>query len=146
MASRDNISLAATPEVRSPLSSPVHPSERFDPSPLFTDEDFPPLVSTGTKPLSPSSPITSPSFSDPTLQKSLSIFLDKTPLSPSVLPLDSIRFENVTIRRKKKSKPPLNAVPAPYTPMSTRLKEAERMTSSSPQRVLRALTPLSLDS
>ena len=55
--------------------------------PLFNDSDFPPLVLTSTP-----SPVGSPSFADPTLQKSLNIFTDKTPQSPSVLPLESIRF------------------------------------------------------
>ena len=45
--------------------------------------------------------ISSPSFNVPSLQKSLEIFLAKTPTSPTTLPLDSIHFENVTIRKKK---------------------------------------------
>ena len=124
------------------------PSTVISPSPLFSEADFPPLSTSGqTRPQSsgsPSlSPASSPSFADPSLQKSLSIFSNKTPLSPSVLPLDSIRFENVTIRRKKKSsKPPLDSsdsVQAHFTPLSERLKAAERSHSSS-HRVLRALT------
>ena len=122
----------------------------LSPVPLFTEADFPPLSFSGqTRPLSsgspPISPAVSPSFADPSLKKSLSIFSDKTPLSPSILPLDSIRFENVTIRRKKKpSKPPLDstdAVQAPYTPLSERLKAAESSLSSPSHRVLRASTP-----
>ena len=79
----------------------------------------------------------------------MSIFSDMTPLSPSVLPLDSIRFENVTIRRKKKNKSPMDAVDlvqVPYTPLSTRLKAAAHKPSSPPQRVLRASTPQQIDS
>ena len=95
--------------------------------------------------LIPISPVVSPSFADPSLKKSLSIFSDKSPLSPSVLPLDSIRFENVTIRRKKKStKPPhesTDSLQAPYTPLSERLKAVERSHSSTSHRVLRASTP-----
>ena len=120
------------------------------PTPLFIDADFPPLITSGHLPSGspPQSPVTSPSFSDPSLQKSPSIFSDKTPLSPSVLPLDSIRFENVTIRRKKKKSPldVVDLVLAPYTPLSTRLKAAARNQSSPSQRVLRASTPQRIDS
>ena len=120
------------------------------PAPLFTEADFRPLPSSGqTRPLStgssPISPAASPSFADPSLKKSLNIFSDKTPLSPSILPLDLIRFEKVTIRWKKKSsKPPLepsDTVQAPYTPISERLKATERSHSSPSPRVLRASTP-----
>ena len=120
-----------------------------DPSrPLFNALDFPPLVHSGPcLTISPHSPVDSPSFADPTLQKYLNIFTDKSPLSPSVLPLDSIRFENITIRRKKhpSSVNAVNLAPAPYTPLSTRLKNADRKPASSSKRVLRALTPPLLD-
>ena len=91
----------------------------------------------------PQSPVSSPSFADPSLQKSLEIFTIKTPLSPSVLPLDSIRFENVTIIKKRKKAPTESLVPisTPYIPLSTRLKNAARHQSTSPHRVLRAMTP-----
>ena len=133
----------------SPYSSPLisRPQEGASPTPLFSEAHFPPLVSSRPSPLGspPLSPVASPSFVDPSLQKYLSIFSDKTPLSPSVLPLDSIRFENVTIRRKKKSiKPHLDSVDivsASYTPLSMRLKAAARINSSPFQRVLRASTP-----
>ena len=129
------------------------PTSDISPVPLFTEADFPPLSTSGqTRPQSsgspPISPAVSPSFADPSLKKSLSIFSDKTPLSPSVLPLDSIRFENVTIRRKKKSsKPPhetTDSLQASYTPLSGRLKAAEHSHSSPSHRVLRASTPDSL--
>ena len=116
---------------------------------LFTDLDFPPLVNTGltTAGTPPHSLIASPSFADPTLQKSLNIFSDKTLLSQSVLPLDSIRFENVTIRRKKhnSSSDAATLAPTPYSPLSTRLKNVAHKPASSSQRVLRASTPLQFD-
>ena len=115
------------------------------PTPLFSEADFPPLERAGPIPVSPHSPANSPSFADPTLKKSLSIFTDKTPLSPSVLPLDSIRFENVTIRWKKNStKPPLDSsdsIQAPYMPLSDRLKAAESSIPFPTHQVLRATTP-----
>ena len=141
--------METTSGIITPHPSHSSPLESVHPSPLFIEAEFPPLVTSGPVPLSPHSPVTSPSFSDPSLQKSLSIFSDKTPLSPSVLPLDSIHFENVTIRRKKKNKSPLDAVdlvPTPYTPLSTRLKLATRKPSSSPQRVLRDSSPQQIDS
>ena len=67
--------------------------------PIFSQADFPPLIPSAS---SPSSPTDAPSFSDPSLLKTLNIFSDKSPLTPSVLPLDSIRFDNVTVRRKNK--------------------------------------------
>ena len=109
------------------------------PPSIFLDSDFPPLIHPCPIVLStpPHSPISLPSFADPSLQKSLEIFNVKTPLSPSVLPLDSIRFENVTIR-KKKNVPSKSLVPvsAPYTPLYTRLKNVARHQSTSPHRVL----------
>ena len=143
---RSGVSLVA-PLCPVPSSSPLIVSS---PIPLFSEDDFPPLTTSGqNRPQSSGSPhkipAASPSFADPSLKKSLSIFSDKTPLSPSVLPLDSIRFENVTIRRKKKTtKPPLDstdAVQSPYTPLSERLKAAESSLSSPSHRVLRASTP-----
>ena len=122
-----------------------HPSEVMPP--LFYEEDFPPLSRSGHTP-SPSplhSPTSTPSFADPSLQTSLDIFTDRTPLSPSVLPLDSIRFQNVTIRRRSK-KPPSSTSDStpqtlPYTPLSTRLKFVARNSLSSPLRALRAKSP-----
>ena len=131
------------------LASSLTPLKDISPTPLFSEADFPPLSSSGQiKPQSSGSPSissgSSPSFADPSLKKDLNIFSDKTPLSPLVLPLDSIRFENVTIRRKKKStKPPLDSsdsVQAPYTPLSERLKAAESSLSSPSQQVLGAST------
>ena len=139
-----------------PLVAPLNsvpsstPSTVISPAPLFSEADFPPLSTSGqTRPQSsgsPSiSPATSPSFADPSLKKYLSIFSDKTPLSPTVLPLDSIRFENVTIRRKKKAMKPVldyvDSVQAPFTPLSERLKAADRSISSPSLRVLGASTP-----
>ena len=126
-----------------PSSSPSLEPEILPPS-IFLDSDFPPLICPRpyVNSSSPHSPVSSPSFVDPSLQKSLEIFTVKTPLSPSVLPLDSIRFENVTIRRKEKA-PAESQIPvsAPYTPLSNRIKNAARHQSTSPHRVLRALTP-----
>ena len=56
------------------------------------------MVSYVTIPLDPHS------FKDPTLLNSLTIFSDKTPMSPLVIPMASIRHENVTIRKTHKSK------------------------------------------
>ena len=93
-------------EVLSPsLSLPSLPPSldpEVPPPSIFSDSDFPPLSC--PRPLVntsyPHSPVTSPSFADPQLQKSLEIFSAKTPLSLFVFPLDSIGFENVTIRKK----------------------------------------------
>ena len=116
------------------------------------DSDFPPLP--GSKPPSVPSPslgpVNSPSFADPSLQTSLEIFSDKTPHSPLVLPLDSIRFQNVTIRRKNKKAPPSTSdsspIPLHYTPLSSRLKNVARNLQPSSPRALRAKTPLSSSS
>ena len=146
-----SVSLQNEASPRIPPSFPC-PLEDVAPPPLFSEADFPPLTNTGPSTLEtpPLSPTDSPSFKDPSLQKTLNIFSDKTPLSPSVLPLDSIRFENVTIRRKKKStKPPFDSLdlsPAPYTPLSMRLKATDGTSSSPPPRVLRASTPHLTDS
>ena len=127
-------------------TTPPDPVDEPDP-PLFSLSDFPPLnPSIPLVTSHPLSPVDCPSFSDPSLQKSLDIFSDKTPISPSVLPLDSIRFENVTIRRKKKNKhiPSSRIIEppdAPHTPLSTRLKNAARKHASTTPRVLRAQTP-----
>ena len=50
---RDPIPNTVLPDSHSPLPSSLHPSDRSDPPPLFTDEDFPPLVTTGPNPKSP---------------------------------------------------------------------------------------------
>jgi len=93
--------------------------------------DFPPLPSTTSPPShapSPRSPTTSPSLSNPSLQKSLSIFSATTPSSPSTLHLNSIRFENVTVRKKKKEKKgssrDLSSASPPYIPLSVHIKDA----------------------
>ena len=102
------------------------------------------LGQTKEPPPSPRIHISSPSFVDPSLQKSLEIFSAKTPISPSTLPLDSIRFENTTIRKKKKaSNHVMDRAPGTqtYTPLSTRLKNATRNLPASSPRVLRALSP-----
>ena len=112
-----------------------------DGPPPYTLDHYPslPRSSSGpslssTPPLSPpgssvplpittsSSPPKAPEFQDPSLLTALSIFLDKTPISPSTLPLDSICFKNVTIKKSKK--PPLEESGdlGAYTPLSTRLK------------------------
>ena len=93
--------------------------------------------------ISSSSPHEAPAFQDPLLLTALSIFYDKTHISPSTLALDSIRFKNVTIKKSKK--PPLEDPGATrvYTPLSTRLKNAARQTRISPvpSQVLRESTP-----
>ena len=85
------------------------------------------------------SPTSSPSFSDPTLKRTLSVFTAATPQSPSTLPLNSIRFANVTIRKSKKKLEPhaLSPVSPPYIPLSVRLLDSD---SISP-RGLRACAP-----
>ena len=86
--------------------------------------------------------MTTYSFEDPSLLKSLDIFIDKSPISPSVLPLDSIRFENVTIRKAKKGgKTSSQAPTGMYTPLSARIKAAARTHSTS--QALRAMSPVS---
>ena len=109
------------PQVEAPIDTP-----------LFTPEDFPPLSRKDPSPFltsPPCSPCTEPAFSDPTLMKYLTIFSDKTPVSPSTLPLDSIHFQNVTIRKKRK-KPPENLNLCqdhfPFTPLSVRVKDATK--------------------
>ena len=86
-----------------PLSPSHTPLLVVSPPPPFNLENFPPLTHSTSPPCMapPGSPLTTPSFDDPTLLKALDIFTDKSPISPSVLPLDSIRFENVTIRKAK---------------------------------------------
>ena len=81
---------------------------------------------------SSNSPPDAPAFQDPSLLTALSIFSDKTHISPSTLPLDSIRFKYVTIRKSKK--PPLeeSGDAGAYTPLSTRLKQAARQSHISP--------------
>lgn len=71
-------------------------------------DKFPPLGPTDVGPvegrdLSPSSAIEQPSFRDPSLLEVLPIFSNRTPVSPSTLPLASIRHENVMIRRGRKA-------------------------------------------
>ena len=91
-ASRSHIEQAADLHEQAIVSSP----------PPFNLEHFPPLHHPSSPTYaSPGSPLTTPSFDDPTLLKSLNIFTDKSPISPSVLPLNSIRFENVTISHQK---------------------------------------------
>ena len=117
--------------------------------PLFSEDDFPPLDRDGHNPVSPPSPVISPSFFDPSLKKTLNIFSNKSPLSPSVLPLESIRFENVTIRKKKSKKPSKDVKDSmldPYIPLSTRLKAVDSQLPSPPPRALRAQSPFQIDS
>ena len=73
----------------------------------------------------------SPHFVDPSLRVSLPIFSDHPQTSPSVLPLSSIRHENVTIRhsRQEKNKKGCwgNIVSEDqelYIPLSVRIKNA----------------------
>ena len=79
--------------------------------------------------------------------KSMAIFSGNYHLSPSTLPLDSIRFENVTINksRKKPVSDPLESSDTPhYTPLSVRIKAAAKASPSlsiSSLRVLRATSP-----
>ena len=116
--------------------------------PLFSEDDFPPLDRAGHNSVSPPSPVISPSFSDPSLKKTLNIFSDKSPLSPSVLPLESIRFENVTIRKKKSKKPSKDVKDSmldPYIPLSTRLKVVDSHLPSPSPWALRAQSPLQID-
>ena len=91
--------------------------------------------------LEASSPPEAPAFQDPALLSTLPIFSDKTPLSPSTLPLESIRFKDVTNRKSRKAQ--REGKGDVYTPLSTRLKQAARLSSSPviPQ-VLRACTPV----
>ena len=88
------------------------------------------------------SPTASPSFSEPTLKKSLSIFTATTPSSPSTLHLNSIRFANVTIKKKSKgnrvNKVDLSSASPPYIPLSIRIKDVARGNSI---RGLRASSP-----
>ena len=88
----------------------------------------------------PPTPREAPAFLDPSLLNSISIFLDKSPLSPSTLPLDSIHFKNVTIRKAKKPSSEDFGSLGLYTPLSTRLKNVARhpRTSPSSSQVLRA--------
>ena len=112
--------------------------------PSYTLENFP-LLPGSTPTLTnppPSSPWDFLSFMDPSLLKSLDIFSDKSPISPLTIPLDSIRFENLTIRKSSKAKPydasgPLGL----YTPLLARIKAAARSLNS-PQ-ALRTLSPKS---
>ena len=135
------------PQSSNPPSLDLSPPTSSEPVSIFSPIDFPPLVRASSPVIStpPRNLVSSPSFADPSLQKSLDIFSAKTPLSPSVLSLDSIRFENVTIRKKKKASLPVSDL-APraqsYTPLSTRLKNVTRNSSASSPRVLRALSPI----
>ena len=102
--------------------------------PPFNLGNFPPLPQSSSPPriASPGSPLTTPSFDDPSLLKSLDIFTDKSPISPSVLPLDSIRFENVSIRKAKKGGKTSSQAPTGlYTPLSARIKVVARTHSTS---------------
>ena len=111
-----------------PTSPPSHP---------------PPAFGSVTSPiLEASSPPEAPAFQDPALLSSLPIFSNKTPLSPSTLPLDSIRFKDVTIRKSRKAQREEKG--DAYIPLSTRLKQAARLSSSSPviPQVLRECTPV----
>ena len=102
------VSLTKPPEaVTSPFSSKSDSLE--EPTSSLTQvaslEDFPPLARQGSCPVmtsSPHSPCSAPAFSSPTLMKTLLIFSAKSPVSPTTLPLDSIRFENFTIRKQRK--------------------------------------------
>ena len=64
-----------------------------------------------------------------------------TPTSPSTLHLNSIRFANVIVRKKKKDKMKvdLSSASPPYIPLSVRIKDAAR---GLPSRGLRAMSPL----
>ena len=119
-----------------------HSTIAQDHPPAFTLEDFPPLQRNNSPVISETShsPISSPSFMDPSLLKSLDIFSGKSPLSPSTIPMDSIRFENVTIRKSSKEKP-TNASRSSglYTPLLARIKAVAKSTNS-PQALI-ALSP-----
>ena len=91
--------------------SDAHPKEG---PPPFTLEHYPSLpassatppsssLGTDTSPVNifPTSPREAPTFMDVSFLNSLSIFYDKSPISPSTLPLDSICFKNVTICKAK---------------------------------------------
>ena len=112
---------------------------------LDSMENFPPLLP--IVPLSgqaspPHSPISSPSFSDPSLKRSLSIFTASTPTSPSTLHLNSIRFANVTVRKRPKgkrdTKVDISSTSPPYIPLSVRIKDAAR---GNLYRGVRAMSP-----
>ena len=77
---------------------------------------------------------------DPSLLKVLDIFSNKSPISPSMIPMDSIRFENVTIMKYRKDKPSnASSTTCHYTPLAARIKEVAR--SYNPPQELRALSP-----
>ena len=95
-------------------------------------EEYPPLSRSPSLVLDKAlhNPTSSPSFNDPSLLKALDIFSDKYPLPPSTRPLESIRFENVTIQKSRKNKT-LEATAfsgslGHYTPLSARLKNVAR--------------------
>ena len=97
-ASRTHPELATIPPSNPPTLSDtsLHPVDASPPP--YTLDNFPSLPRT-SPPLcfgSPSSPLTTPSFDDLSLLKALDIFTNKSPILPSVLSLDSIRFDNVT--------------------------------------------------
>ena len=67
-------------------------------------EEYPPLFRTPSlvSYKDPHSPISSPAFKDLPLLKSLDIFSDNSPISPSTRLLDSIKFENFSQEIKEK--------------------------------------------
>ena len=99
-------------------------------------EGFPPLNEYPYAPFPPSddshlptSPYEAPSFIDPPLLKFITIFTCEFPISPSTLPLESIRHENVTIqkaRRPKSVNPRGHHEDHAYLPLSVRIEEATR--------------------
>ena len=124
-------------------SPSLTPTAAVSSPPPFNLENFPPLPQSSSPHIaSPSSPLTTPSFDDPSLLKSLDISMDKSPVSPYVLPLDSIRVDNVTIRKAKKGiKSSSQAPTGLYTPLSARIKTTARTHST--LQALRAKSPVS---
>ena len=151
---KDVETLALLAAKTKPISTTVPPSDPLDlfatplhsPSdspPPYTLENFPPLqrIPSPNSTDTPRSPLTTPSFSDPTLLKALDIFTDKYPLSPLVLRLNSIRFKNVTIQKSRKGKPSSSQPPSGlYTPLSAHIKALAR--AHSPSQALRAKSPV----
>ena len=103
-----------------PLSSNFPPSS-FASSPPFPPENIVSQINNLS-----SSPCEAKAFKDPSLLTSLSIFSDKSPISPSTTPLDSIRLKNVTIWKSKKPPSEAPGDSGNYTPLSTRLKNVAR--------------------
>ena len=100
-----NVPFVVTLNTSAPSLQSPPPAQSLEGPPSFTLDHFASLPSTFPSPIiyptlptsSLSIPKDSLAFLDPSLLKSLSIFMDKTHVSPSTLPLDSIHFANVTI-------------------------------------------------